>query len=149
MEVGQEKSSGDGRYRISPQKDFSLRIYEGDRETPARVLYDLEGIENGIFGMEPLEGTGYYVIIGDTLHSWILNQNLEIIARVPGYFGYDPERRALIQWGAAKDLDTDVFPLFYCPLRSEKELVEEAEKILGNYRPSRQTLDRFRIRSDR
>ena len=149
VEVGQEKSSGDGRYRISPQKDFSLRIYEGDREMPVRVLYDLEGIENGIFGMEPLEGTDHYVIIGDTLHSWILNRDLEIIARVPGYFGYDPERRALIQWGAAKDLDTDVFPLFYCPLRSEKELVEEAEKILGNYRPSRQTLDRFRIRSDR
>jgi hypothetical protein len=89
------------------------------------------------------------VIVGDILHSWILKRDLEVIARVPGYFGYDPERRALIQWGAVKDLDTDVFPLFYCPLRSEKELVEEAEKILGNYWPSRQTLDRFRIRSDR
>ena len=149
VEVGQEKSSGDGRYRISPQKDYSLRIYEADRDTPARVLYDLEGIENGIFGMELLEGTDHYVIIGDTLHSWILNRDLEIIARVPGYFGYDPEKGALIQWGVAKDLDTDVFPLFYCPLRSEKELVEEAEKILGDYQPSRQTLDRFRIRSDR
>lgn len=149
VEVGQEKSSGDGRYRISPQKDYSLRIYEADRETPVRILYELEGIENGIFAMEPLKGTDHYVIIGDTLHSWILNRDLEIIARVPGYFGYDPEKGALIQWGSARDLDTDVFPLFYCPLRSEKELVEEAKQILGDYQPSRQTLDRFRIRSDR
>ncbi len=147
IENGQEKLSGDGRYRISPQKDYSLRIYEGDQEMPVRILYELEGIENGIFAMEPLEGTDHYVIIGDTLHSWLLNRDLEIIARVPGYFGYDPERRALIQWEAPKDLDTDVFTLFYCPLRSEKELIEEAEKILGNYTPSGRTLERFRIRS--
>ena len=145
IENGQEKLSGDGRYRISPQKDYSLRIYEGDQEMPVRILYELEGIENGIFAMEPLEGTDHYVIIGDTLHSWLLNRDLEIIARVPGYFGYDPERRALIQWEAPKDLDTDVFTLFYCPLRSEKELIEEAEKILGNYTPSGRTLERFRI----
>ena len=149
VENGQEKLSGDGRYRISPQRDFSLRIYEGDQETPARILYELEGIQNGIFAMEPLEGTDLYVIIGDTLHSWLLNRDLEIIARIPGYFGYDPERRALIQWEAPKDLNTDVYTLFYCPLRSEKELIEEAEKILGDYTPSGKTLERFRIQSGR
>ena len=147
VETGQEKLSGDGKYRISPGEDHNLYIYETDGETPARVLHELEGIENGIFAMEPLEGTGHYVIIGDTLHSWILNRDLEIIARVPGYFGYDPGRRALIQWEAAEDLDTDVFQLFYCSLRSEKELIEEAKKILGDYRPSGRTLERFRIRS--
>ena len=145
VEIGQEKLSGDGRYRISPRKDFNLYIYEGDRESPVRILYGLEGMENGIFAMEPLEGTGYYVIIGDTLHSWILNRDLEIIARVPGYCGYDPGRRALIQWAAPEDLDTDTYPLFYCPLRSETELIEEAEMLLGDYRPSESTLERFRI----
>ena len=143
------KLSGDGKYRISPREDRSLCIYEGDQETPVRILYELEGIENGIFGMEPLEGTDHYVIIGDTLHSWILNRDLEIIARVPGYSGYDPERGAVLQWGTAKDLDTDVFPMFYCPLRSEKELIEEAEKILGDYRPSERILEKYRIQSDR
>ena len=149
VETGQVKLSGDGKYRISPREDRSLCIYEGDQETPVRILYELEGIENGIFAMESLEGTDYYVIIGDTLHSWILNRDLEIIARVPGYSGYDPERRALLQWGTAKDLDTDVFPMFYCPLRSEKELIEEAEKILGDYRPSERILEKYRIQSDR
>ena len=147
VKTGQEIFSGDGKYRILPQEDLSLRIYEAVGDTPVRILYDLEGIENGIFAMEPLEGTDYYVIIGDTLHSWLLNRDLEVIARVPGYFGYNQERRALIQCGAPEELDTEVFPLVYCPLRSEKELIEEAEKILGDYRPSGRTLERFRIQS--
>lgn len=144
VETGQEKLSGDGKYRISLQEDLSLRIYEAEGDVPVRILYDLEGM---IFAMEPLEGTDHYVIIGDTLHSWLLNRNLEVIARVPGYFGYDTERRALIQCGAPEELDTEVFQLVYCPLRSEKELIEEAEKILGDYRPSGRTLERFRIQS--
>ena len=147
VKTGQEIFSGDGKYRILPQEDLSLRIYEAVGDTPVRILYDLEGIENGIFAMEPLEGTDYYVIIGDTLHSWLLNRDLEVIARVPGYFGYNQERRALIQCGAPEELDTEVHPLVYSPLRSEKELIEEAEKILGDYTPSGRTLERFRIQS--
>lgn len=149
LEKGQELISGDGKYRaVIPEEDpYGLAIYEKDGTEPVRVLHDLEGSENGIYGMERLEGTDLYVIIGDTLRSWILNPELEIIARVPGYYGYDPERQALIQYGAARSLDENAYPLFYRPLKNEEELLSEAAALLGGWRPSPAALEHYRIRS--
>ena len=149
LEKGQELVSGDGRYRaVIPEEDpYGLVIYEKDGTEPVRVLHDLEGSENGIYGMERLEGTDLYVMIGDTLRSWILNPELEIIARVPGYYGYDPERQALIQYGAARSLDENAYPLFYRPLKNEEELLREATALLGSWRPSPAALEHYRIRS--
>ena len=99
--------------------------------------------------MEAMEGTGYYMIVGNTLNSWLLNPELEVIARIQGYIRYDPERKAFLQMKIPLSYDglndLDEFPAFYQPLKSGEELVREAEDQLGDFRPSRDFMERYGI----
>ncbi len=149
LSEGQELRSTDGRYRLALGELGGLCIYEGEKNEPVRIFYDLEGMEHGFFGMEALGDSGNYLIIGDELCSWLLDPELEIIARIPGCFGYEPGKKALIQYGISRTLDHGTYPLYCNPLKSGEELVRDAKRVLGDYRPDAETAEKYRILFDR
>ena len=118
--------SDDGKIRIEYASPRVVNIFRGDEKEPTSSLLDHTG---KCFGIYKLEETDYYAIIF-AYDGYILNENMEEIARVKNYYGYSAEDNCFLQFDW-KD-DNKGYKLYKYPFRSYEELIEEADKILDN-----------------
>lgn len=120
------KWSDDGKIRIEYVSNRTVNIFRGDETEPVNTLYDHNGKCYGIYSME---GTGYYAIIYG-YDGYILNENLEEIAKVRNYYGYSSEDNTLLQF-RWKD-DRKGYYIYKYPFRSYEELISEADELLDS-----------------
>ena len=76
-----------------------------------------------------MEGTDYYAIIYG-YDGYILNENLEEIAKVRNYYGYSAEDNTLLQF-RWKD-DRKGYYIYKYSFRSYEELISEADELLDS-----------------
>lgn len=120
------KWSDDGKIRLEYVSNRTVNIFRGDETEPVNTLYDHNGKCYGIYSME---GTGYYAIIYG-YDGYILNENLEEIAKVRNYYGYSSEDNTLLQF-RWKD-DRKGYYIYKYPFRSYEELISEADELLDS-----------------
>ena len=120
------KWSDDGKIRIEYVSNRTVNIFREDETEPVNTLYDHNGKCYGIYSME---GTGYYAIIYG-YDGYILNENLEEIAKVRNYYGYSSEDNTLLQF-RWKD-DRKGYYIYKYPFRSYEELISEADELLDS-----------------
>ena len=75
--------------------------------------------------------------------SYLLNEELDIIAAVPGFYDYDKARRAFILFRNSSFSSYD--NLVYVPLREYDDLIKEADELLSGYEPSVKIRERYRM----
>ena len=134
-----EARSDDGRYRIILKEDHTIQIFEEGSDTPVSTLYDVHGT---FTGLKSLKGSGYYVLTGYNT-SYLLNEKLEIIAALPGFYDYDQSKKALILFRNSNFSSYD--DLIYVPLREYDDLIKEADELLSGYEPSAEIRERYRM----
>lgn len=117
--------SDDGKIRIERTSKRSVSIFRGNDETPSNVLYDHKG---SCFGITHLEGTDYYAIVFG-YNGYILNENLEEIALVKNYCGYDPDTNSFLQYEDIIGTKT-IYNIYRYPFKSYEELIKDADKLL-------------------
>ncbi|MCR5177922.1 MAG: toll/interleukin-1 receptor domain-containing protein [Lachnospiraceae bacterium] len=139
---GEEAWSGDGRFMFVQKGDHTIEFFENGSDTPARTLYDIHGT---FTGLGKLYDTGLYVLIGVNT-SYLLNGDLEVIASVPGFYDYSPDKKALILFRNDSFCDHD--NLIYVPLREYDDLIKEADSKLAGYAPSEEMRERYRMLDD-
>ncbi len=142
LKDNEEARSDDGRYRLFLREDHTIQIYEDGSDTPVNTLYDVHGT---FTGLRSLKGTGYYMLTGFNT-SYLLNDELEIIAAVPGFYDYDENRKAFILFRNSSFSSYD--DLIYVPLREYDDLIKEADEQLSGYEPSAETRERYRMLND-
>ncbi|MBQ9568047.1 MAG: hypothetical protein IJR31_08255, partial [Lachnospiraceae bacterium] len=142
LKDNEEALSDDGRYSLFLREDHTVEIFEDGSDTPVSTLYDVHGT---FTGLKSLNGTGYYVLTGYNT-SYLLNDELEIIAALPGFYDYDEKRKALILFRNSSFSSYD--DLIYVPLREYDDLIREADELLSGYEPSAETRERYRMLDD-
>ncbi|MBR2186403.1 MAG: toll/interleukin-1 receptor domain-containing protein [Lachnospiraceae bacterium] len=142
LKDNEEAMSDDGRYSLFLREDHTVEIFEDGSDTPVSTLYDVHGT---FTGLKSLNGTGYYVLTGYNT-SYLLNDELEIIATLPGFYDYDEKRKALILFRNSSFSSYD--DLIYVPLREYDDLIREADELLSGYEPSAETRERYRMLDD-
>ena len=135
----EEAWSDDGRYRMVLKSDHTIEISEKGSDTPVRILYDVHGT---FTGLRKLYDTGYYVLIGFNT-SYLLNEELEMTAEIPGFYDYDREKKAFILF--RNDSICDYDDLVYVPMREYEDLIKEADEIISGYEPPQEIRDRYRM----
>ncbi len=141
LQEGTLYESDDGEYEFLPGTNHVISFFRKsspDSTDPIRKIYDLRG---SFYGLKKLQGTDYYILVGRL--SYILDKNLDVIARVWNFYDYSPEKEALIL-GRVKKNGTE-YALHYVPLKSYDELMADAEESLSNYHPSAETMERYRM----
>ena len=142
LKDNEEALSDDGRYSLFLREDHTVEIFEDGSDTPVSTLYDVHGT---FTGLKSLNGAGYYVLTGYNT-SYLLNDELEIIAALPGFYDYDEKRKALILFRNSSFSSYD--DLIYVPLREYDDLIREADELLSGYEPSAETRERYRMLDD-
>jgi len=140
IETGQEALSDDGQYIVRVESNHTIGIYEAGTKEPVQKIYDIHA---EIYGLERLKGMPYYVLITSSRYSYLLNEDFECISRIPSYYGYDEKDGQLILYELASDHVNYI--LYKVPLKSYDELIEEADELLKDYRPSDEILTRYRM----
>lgn len=142
LKDNEEALSDDGRYSLFLREDHTVEIFEKGSDTSVSTLYDVHGT---FTGLKSLNGTGYYVLTGYNT-SYLLNDELEIIAALPGFYDYDEKGKALILFRNSSFSSYD--DLIYVPLREYDDLIREADELLSGYEPSVETRERYRMLDD-
>ncbi len=138
---GEPVDSDDGKYKAVTGDDHSLRIYDGSDsglEHCLKAIYDIRG---QFYSMTRLGGTEYYLLNYSGKFSYLLNEDLDVIARVAWYYGYSEEKRAFILY---HHLDESAdYELYYVPLRSYEEIIKLADDRIAGYEPGEEMLERY------
>ncbi len=86
VEIGEAVESDDGEYLAVQGNDHSIKIYKASDSKlkhPLKAIYDIKG---QFCSMRQLEGTDYYLLIYSGRFSYLLDEDLEVIARVGNYY---------------------------------------------------------------
>ncbi len=140
IEPGNEALSDDGLYIIRIEANHTIGIYDAGTKDPVQKIYDIHA---EIYGMEKLKGTPYYVLITSGRYSYLLNEDFACISRIPSYYGYDEKEEQLILFQF--QADRQMYVLYKVPLKTYDELIEEADELLEDYKPSDEILTRYRM----
>ena len=143
--IGDAVESDDGEYLAVQGNDHSLRIYkESDSKLkhPLKAIYDIKG---QLCSMKKLEGTDYYLIVYSGKFSYLLDENLDVIARVANFYDYDEDEEAFILYHCF-DGDKD-YELYYVPLLTYEEIIEQADEYLEDFEPNEEMLERYQMLS--
>lgn len=141
LRANEEAFSGDGRYRIKVGMNHTLYIYSENEDVPLKTLYDVFG---EIYGLEKLGGTDKYVLCLSGTYSYLLNENFEKIARIPGYYGYSEEDNKLIL--KKIEMDNEELHMYKVPLKTYDDIIKDADELLKDYKPSDEIMKRYGIR---
>ena len=140
LDDGESFESDDGKYTVTMGANHSVIISKASGGKVVKTLYDMESSYNA---MEKLGNREEYVLIGFGKYSYILDKDLEIIARVPGYYDYDEDRDAVIEYnyvGVYED-----YNLIAIPYADYDDLTEEADVLLDGYRSSKEIMERYKM----
>ncbi len=135
----EETWSDDKRFRFILKEDHIIEIFDDSSDVPLKTLYDVHGT---FTGLKHLNDTGYYMLTAYNL-SYLLNEELDIIAAVPGFYDYDQKRKAFILFRNSSFSSYD--DLVYVPLREYDDLILEADELLSGYEPSVEIRERYRM----
>lgn len=141
MREGEEKASSDGKYKIKAGSNRKVYIYGENEDDPVKIFYDISGY---VFGMNKLEGTDYYILITGSRCSYLLDKNLDMVARIGFYYGYSKEDKRILTY-RQDDFNWSDFTIYSYPIKSYDELISEADELLKDYTPSEETLLKYEM----
>ena len=141
--------SDDGKYRLTVEggrADQSVCFYEGDAGEPVQRLFDVFW---NFPAMKKLpDRDGYLLICGQ--YAYLLDGALEVSAEITDpaaawrVIGYDAGKTAFLVVDDEKD-EEEKYGTRYVPLLSKEELIAGADRLLADYVPSEETLQRYGI----
>ncbi|MCR5249776.1 MAG: toll/interleukin-1 receptor domain-containing protein [Lachnospiraceae bacterium] len=132
--------SDDGLYRAGLNDSRNITISDRTGLVPLRVYYDIHA---EVRALRKLKGTDMSILILSGKYSYLLDKDLNILARVAYYYDYDSSKKSMILYHMI--MDSNDLDLYYCPLRSYDEIVGMAEKELEGYTPSEEVQERYQM----
>ncbi len=145
-EIGEAVESDDGKYLAVQGNDHSIRIYKASDEKLKKCLKAIYDIKGQFCSMIALEGTDYYLITYTGKFAYLLDENLDVIARVANFYDYSEDEEAFILY---HDLDAgEKYDLYYVPLLGYEEIIELADDYLEDFEPDEEMLERYQMLSE-
>ena len=145
-EIGEAVESDDGEYLAVQGNDHSIRIYKGSDDKLKKCLKTIYDIKGQFCSMIALEGTDYYLLTYSGKFSYLLDENLDLIARVANFYDYDEDEEAFILYHYLNG-DKD-YELYYVPLLEYEDIIELADDYIEDYEPDEEMLERYQMLSD-
>ena len=145
-EIGEAVESDDGEYLAVQGNDHSIRIYKGSDDKLKKCLKTIYDIKGQFCSMIALEGTDHYLLTYSGKFSYLLDENLDLIARVANFYDYDEDEEAFILYHYLNG-DKD-YELYYVPLLEYEDIIELADDYIEDYEPDEEMLERYQMLSD-
>ena len=142
-EIGEAVESDDGKYIAVQGEDHSLRIYKASDSSQKNCLKSIYDIKGVFCSMIRLEGTDNYILTYSGKFSYLLNEDLDVIARVANFYDYSEDKESFILYRLA-DNGTD-YELYYVPVMSYEDIMEAAEEFTDDFEPSDELMERYGI----
>ena len=138
----EEIESDDGQYVAVPGANHTVTIYKKGSDQPEKTLYDLSGSFSKLM---KLDQTDLYLLraAGGAKYSYLLNEDLEILQRIPYFHDYDATKRAFIL--AVFDNSTQDYDLCEVPVVEYADLIKDAEECLKGYQPDTEVSERYKM----
>ena len=145
-EIGDEIKSSDGKYIATRGTDNNLLIYSASDKKHKHCLkkiYDKSGI---FCSMKKLEGTDYYLLTYTGKFAYLLDEDLNIIARVSNFYDYSAKKRSFILYHT--EYNGLEYELYYMPLIEYEDIIKQADDLLAGFEPSDELIERYQIFKD-
>ena len=96
--------------------------------------------------MIALEGTDYYLLTYSGKFSYLLDENLDVIARVANFYDYSRDEEAFVLYHNP-DGNQD-YELYYVPLLDYEDIIELADDYIEDFEPDEEMLERYQMLSE-
>ncbi len=140
---GEDIVSDDGEYFVRLAPDHAVEIYKADEDEPFKILYDIKG---QFYDLISVENTDYYILRGTGAATLLFDEQFDIIAEIP-YFYECAEDGRLVLYTVASD--NSFYDLYYAPLVDYADLIDEADKVLRGFKPSKDFLGKYKMLDNR
>ena len=140
---GEDIVSDDGEYFVRFAPDHAVEIYKADEDEPFKILYDIKG---QFYDLISVENTDYYILRGTGAATLLFDEQFDIIAEIP-YFYECAEDGRLVLYTVASD--NSFYDLYYAPLVDYADLIDEADKVLRGFKPSKDFLGKYKMLDNR
>ena len=140
---GEDIVSDDGEYFVRFAPDHAVEIYKADEDEPFKILYDIKGT---FYDLISVENTDYYILRGAGTATLLFDEQFDIIAEIP-YFYECAEDGRLVLYTVASD--NSFYDLYYAPLVDYADLIDEADKVLRGFKPSKDFLGKYKMLDNR
>lgn len=144
--IGEAVESDDGRYLAVQGNDHSIRIYKASDEKLKNCLKAIYDIKGQFCSMIALEGTDYYLLTYSGKFSYLLDENLDVIARVANFYDYSRDEEAFVLYHNP-DGNQD-YELYYVPLLDYEDIIELADDYIEDFEPDEEMLERYQMLSE-
>ena len=142
-EIGEAVESDDGKYIAVQGDDHSLRIYKASDKSQKNCLKSIYDITGVFCSMIKLEGTDNYILTYSGKFCYLLNKDLDVIARVAYFYDYSEDKESFILYHSTND--TSNYELYYVPVLSYEDIMEVAEEFTEDFEPSDELMERYGI----
>ena len=140
---GEDIVSDDGEYFVRFAPNHAVEIYKADEDEPFKILYDIKG---QFYDLISVENTDYYILRGAGTATLLFDEQFDIIAEIP-YFYECAEDGRLVLYTVASD--NSFYDLYYAPLVDYADLIDEADKVLRGFKPSKDFLGKYKMLDNR
>ena len=142
----EEKLSDDGKYKITVGSNRTLIISNAKNDKIVKHLYDFKG---AVYGLEKLGNKKEYILMASGKYSYLLNEDFDIKARIPYYYGYEDDGDTLLTYVYLLNengiIDGKNIEIYRQPLATYDDLIEEADNLLDGYEMSEEVKDRYKM----
>ena len=138
QETGEAFLSDDGKYKVEVKANQTVAISDAQSGEIKKTLYEMG---EPLYKMEKLGERDEYVLMASGRNSYMLNSDLDIIARIRYYYGYDDNGESLILY----TLKNNKFDLYKVSVLDYEDLIEEADRLLDGYESSDEIKERYKM----
>jgi hypothetical protein len=146
LEEGEEVLSDDGKYKLLVGPNRTIIISNAKNDKVVKRLYDLRGT---IYGLDRLGNKNAYILRVSGKYSYLLNEDFDIKARIPFYYGYEDDGDTLLTYvflSNKKDvIDGKNMEIYRQPLATYEDLIEEADDLIDGFELSEEIKDRYKM----
>ena len=139
QETGESFLSDDGKYKVEVNANQVVTIRDAESGEIKKHIYDMG---ETLFKMEKLGERDEYMLMCAGRSSYMLNADLDIIARVRYYYGYDDDGESLVLYSLRNDNKYDLYKI---DVLDYEDLIEEADRLLDGYESSDAIKERYKM----
>lgn len=137
-QAGDKLLSEDGVYEVEIEVDHVISITDVKSGKVKKKLYNLEG---EYYRMEKLGERDEYMLVGSGTNTYMLNSDLDVVAKIRNYYGFDDDGDSLVLIASR----IKEFDLYKIKVYDYEKLTEEADRLLNGYESSDEIRERYKM----
>ena len=140
-QMGETFLSGDGKYEVQIDVNYVIKIVDTQSGKVKKTLYNLEGEYHR---MEKLGERDEYMLVGSGTNTYMLNSDLDVVAKIKNYYGFDDDGDSLVLYTTTPQ-EYNQFDLCKVKVYDYAKLTEEADRLLNGYESSDEIRERYKM----